>query len=199
MSRTYDEDIPTTPLPPSLINEDEPAVKLKSNEVRIGPITRARAKLLKQQVNLFLNDTLIDENFILPKSYYLCIIRYQEETSIARGEEQLDMKTDVKMAVKLDMELDMKISHGRAREEREACARGEEDVQIGTGETDSESAGHTAGRPGLGPAGPVQTGLGTLLKPDGGSNPTAYRPDGTSATSGLDRADLAQNPVGPGL
>lgn len=127
-----DEDIPTTPLPPSLIDEDEPAVKLKSNEVRIGPITRARAKLLKQQVNLFLNGTLIDENFILPKSYYLCIIRYQEETSIARGgEEQLDMKTDVKMDVKLDMELDMKISHGRAREEREACARGEEDVQAG--------------------------------------------------------------------
>ncbi|KAK1561443.1 hypothetical protein QYE76_048240, partial [Lolium multiflorum] len=56
---------------------------------------------------------------------------YQEETSIARGEEQLDMKTDDKMAVKLDMELDMKISHGRAREEREACARGEEEVQAG--------------------------------------------------------------------
>ncbi|KAK1652758.1 hypothetical protein QYE76_070563 [Lolium multiflorum] len=56
---------------------------------------------------------------------------YQEETSVARGEEQLDMKTDVKMAVKLDMELDMKISHGRAREEREACARGEEEVQAG--------------------------------------------------------------------
>ncbi|KAK1645154.1 hypothetical protein QYE76_062959 [Lolium multiflorum] len=120
-----DEDIPTSLLPPSLPIEDEPAVKLKSNEVRIGPMTRARAKLLKQQVNLFLNDTLIDENFILPKSYYLCIIRYEEETSIARGgEEQLDMKTDGKMDVKLDMELDMKISHGRAREEREACARG---------------------------------------------------------------------------
>ncbi|KAK1648945.1 hypothetical protein QYE76_066750 [Lolium multiflorum] len=103
-----DEDIPTSLLPPSLPIEDEPAVKLKSNEVRIGPITRARAKLLKQQVNL-----------------------YQEETSIARGEEQLDMKTDDKMAVKLDMELDMKISHGRAREEREACARGEEEVQAG--------------------------------------------------------------------
>ncbi|KAK1648915.1 hypothetical protein QYE76_066720 [Lolium multiflorum] len=41
------------------------------------------------------------------------------------------MKTDVKMDVKLDMELDMKISHGRAREEREACARGEVDVQAG--------------------------------------------------------------------
>ncbi|KAK1602097.1 hypothetical protein QYE76_017140 [Lolium multiflorum] len=50
--------------------------------------------------------------------------RYQEETSIARGgEEQLD----VKMNVKLDKELDMKISHGRAREEREECARGEEE------------------------------------------------------------------------
>ncbi|KAK1602017.1 hypothetical protein QYE76_027122 [Lolium multiflorum] len=53
---------------------------------------------------------------------------YQEETSIARGgEEQLD----VKMNVKLDKELDMKISHGRAREEREECARGEEEVQAG--------------------------------------------------------------------
>ncbi|KAK1608448.1 hypothetical protein QYE76_032121 [Lolium multiflorum] len=51
---------------------------------------------------------------------------YQEETSIARGvEEQLDVKTDVK----LDKELDMKICHGRVREEREECARGEEEVQ----------------------------------------------------------------------
>ncbi|KAK1642405.1 hypothetical protein QYE76_060210 [Lolium multiflorum] len=80
-----DEDIPTTPLPPSLIDEDEPAVKLKSNEVRIGPITRARAKY------------------------------QEETSIARGGEEQLDMKTDVKMDVKLDMELDMKISHGRAR------------------------------------------------------------------------------------
>ncbi|KAK1694366.1 hypothetical protein QYE76_011063 [Lolium multiflorum] len=58
--------------------------------------------------------------------------RYQEETSILRGvEEQLDMKTDVKMDVKPDMELDMKISHGRAREERVACARGEVGVRAG--------------------------------------------------------------------
>ncbi|KAK1642609.1 hypothetical protein QYE76_060414 [Lolium multiflorum] len=49
---------------------------------------------------------------------------YEEETSIARGgEEQLD--------VKMDKELDMKISHGRAREEQEECARGEE-VQAGS-------------------------------------------------------------------
>ncbi|KAK1629701.1 hypothetical protein QYE76_004016 [Lolium multiflorum] len=39
-----DEDIPTSLLPPSLPIEDEPAVKLKSNEVRIGPMTRARMK-----------------------------------------------------------------------------------------------------------------------------------------------------------
>ncbi|KAK1681386.1 hypothetical protein QYE76_042234 [Lolium multiflorum] len=50
---------------------------------------------------------------------------YEEGASIARHrEEQLDMKMDVK----LDKELDMKIFHGRAREEREACARGEDEV-----------------------------------------------------------------------
>ncbi|KAK1604031.1 hypothetical protein QYE76_027704 [Lolium multiflorum] len=53
---------------------------------------------------------------------------YEEETSIARGgEEQLDVKMDVE----LDKELDMKISHGCAREQREACARGEDEVQAG--------------------------------------------------------------------
>ncbi|KAK1681043.1 hypothetical protein QYE76_041891 [Lolium multiflorum] len=51
-----------------------------------------------------------------------------EGASIARGgEEQLDMRMDVK----LDKELDMKIFHGRAREEREAYARDEEEVQAG--------------------------------------------------------------------
>ncbi|KAK1649082.1 hypothetical protein QYE76_066887 [Lolium multiflorum] len=70
---------------------------------------------------------------------------YEEETSIARGgEEQLDVKMDVE----LDKELDMKISHGRAREEREACARGEDEVQAGPapGQT-----GRLAGAPGLRP------------------------------------------------
>ncbi|KAK1696434.1 hypothetical protein QYE76_013131 [Lolium multiflorum] len=53
-------------------------------------MTRARAKLLKQQVSR------------------------GDEHRTRRG--ALDMKTDVKMAMKLDMELDMKKSHGRARE-----------------------------------------------------------------------------------
>ncbi|KAK1687221.1 hypothetical protein QYE76_048069 [Lolium multiflorum] len=53
------------------------------------------------------------------------ILLYEEEPSITRGgEEQLDQKMDVK----LDMELDMKTSHGRAREEREECARREDKV-----------------------------------------------------------------------
>ncbi|KAK1694088.1 hypothetical protein QYE76_010785 [Lolium multiflorum] len=52
---------------------------------------------------------------------YDTVSGYEEEPSIARGgEEQLDKKLDVK----LDMELDVKTSHGRAREEREECARG---------------------------------------------------------------------------
>ncbi|KAK1605919.1 hypothetical protein QYE76_029592 [Lolium multiflorum] len=56
------------------------------------------------------------------------MIWYEEEPSIARGgEEQLDKKLDKK----LDMELDVKTSHGCAREEREACARGGR-LQAGT-------------------------------------------------------------------
>ncbi|KAK1697024.1 hypothetical protein QYE76_013721 [Lolium multiflorum] len=46
---------------------------------------------------------------------------YEEEPSITRGGEEL---LDKKLDVKLDMELDVNTSHGRAREEREACARG---------------------------------------------------------------------------
>ncbi|KAK1613816.1 hypothetical protein QYE76_019333 [Lolium multiflorum] len=48
----------------------------------------------------------------------------------ASHEEQLDVKKDMKLDMKLDMELDMKTFHGRAREEREACAR-EDEVQAG--------------------------------------------------------------------
>ncbi|KAK1648125.1 hypothetical protein QYE76_065930 [Lolium multiflorum] len=62
---------------------------------------------------------------------------YSIDLPVSRGdkhrtrEEQLDVKTDVKKAVKLDMELDMKISHGRAREEREECARGKKKSRPG--------------------------------------------------------------------
>jgi hypothetical protein len=43
-----DEDIPITPpLSPAPIVDEDVAAR-KSNEIRIGPITRARAKLLEQ-------------------------------------------------------------------------------------------------------------------------------------------------------
>jgi hypothetical protein len=52
-------------------------------------MTRARAKLLGQQVNsLLINyDILIAESFILPKSLHLCMIRFIDNPSIARGGE----------------------------------------------------------------------------------------------------------------
>ena len=80
-----DEDIPS-PLPS--FPDDDVAAQDKPNEVRIGPITRARAKLLEQQVNSLLieSDVCVDENFILPKSMHLCMIRFVDNTSIG-GEE----------------------------------------------------------------------------------------------------------------
>ena len=86
-----DEDIPAITPSPITTEEVPTAAKDKSNEIRIGPITRARAKLLEQQVNLFLNesDILINENFILPKSLYLCMVRYMEDEGMARGSEEM--------------------------------------------------------------------------------------------------------------
>jgi hypothetical protein len=46
-----DEDIPSTPpLSPTPL-DDEDIIAKKSNEIRIVPITRARAMLLEQHVN----------------------------------------------------------------------------------------------------------------------------------------------------
>ncbi|KAK1643359.1 hypothetical protein QYE76_061164 [Lolium multiflorum] len=68
--------------------------------------------------------------------------QYEDGASIARGEEE---------------KMDMKTSHGRPREEREACAKEEEKVQAGT--TPGRTGRHAAGRP---PATPMSaTGLGT--------------------------------------
>ena len=52
-------------------------------------MTRARAKLLEQQVNSLLveYDVCVNENFILPKSLHLCVIRFIDNTSIEGGEE----------------------------------------------------------------------------------------------------------------
>ncbi|KAK1613255.1 hypothetical protein QYE76_036928 [Lolium multiflorum] len=100
---------------------------------------------------------------MLADHFYWPKMRYEEGESIARGgEEQLDVKKDMKLDVKLDMELDMKTFHGRAREEREACAR-EDEVQAGArpGLTGRHAApGPRAGQPGatLGPPGSGPSG-----------------------------------------
>ena len=48
-------------------------------------------------MNLFLNepDVLITENFILPKSLYLCMVRNIEEEGVARSEELQPMEHGV--------------------------------------------------------------------------------------------------------
>src|SRR3954470_14374634 len=66
------------------------------NEIRIGPITRARAKLLEQHVNSLLidSDVLLGEDFILPKSLFICMIRYHDEDKDQGGEVQVRGEED---------------------------------------------------------------------------------------------------------
>lgn len=82
----HDEDIHT-------LDTSSPQVAAtKSNdEIRIGPITRARAKLLEQQVNSLLieSEYFVHENCLLPKSLFVCILRFVEQEGIARGSEEL--------------------------------------------------------------------------------------------------------------
>ena len=61
--------------------------------MRIGPITRSRAKLLEQQVNSLLTeyDVCVNENFILPKSMHLCMIRFVDNTSIGGAMDHIDV------------------------------------------------------------------------------------------------------------
>ena len=86
-----DEDIPT------LSPIEDVAVQDKPNEVRIGPMTRARAKLLEQQVNSLLLDYDVSdyESFILPKSMHVCILKFVDNTNAIGGDHQ-DMDGDMK-------------------------------------------------------------------------------------------------------
>ncbi|KAK1682231.1 hypothetical protein QYE76_043079 [Lolium multiflorum] len=94
------------------------------------------------------------------RTYTRVYLWYEEGASIARGgEEQLDVKMDVK----LDTDLDMKIFHGRAREEREACTREEEEVQAGPA---SGQTGRHAGAPGHWPY-PTGRHAGSTPEPTG--------------------------------
>ena len=67
-----------------------------SAEVHVGPLTRARAKLLNQQVLLFLNESsiVIDESWVLPHANVLCILRF--EHCEAFGTERKEMEAGAK-------------------------------------------------------------------------------------------------------
>src|SRR3954471_11534497 len=101
MESPNDEDFPIFTLTP-ITTEDVPAnaKKDQSNENRIGPITLARAKLLEQQVNSLLNESDVydNENFILPKSMHLCMIRFVEETSLTQEGEWLQEEPSMMIA-----------------------------------------------------------------------------------------------------
>jgi hypothetical protein len=98
MKNLSDEDIPTTQPSPPTIDDPIVAAKDKSNdEIRIRPITRACAKLLEQQVNSLLIefDIYYNENFIQPKSLFICMIRFIREEGVRGSEEMQHMEHDV--------------------------------------------------------------------------------------------------------
>jgi len=91
-------------------------------------MTRSRTKLLEQQVNSLLleYDVCNSENFILPKSMHLCMIRVINNTSIHGGEELQGMEymEDHMKNNKNLMEDKFQNKHHKClREEREAGAQ----------------------------------------------------------------------------
>jgi hypothetical protein len=91
-----DEDIPTTqPSPPTIDNPNVAAQDKSNDEIRIGPISQARAKLLEQQVNSLLTEFGYAKNFILPKSLYICMIMFIGEEEVRGSKEMQHMEHDV--------------------------------------------------------------------------------------------------------
>src|SRR3954464_13610636 len=86
----HDEDIPTTTTTSPTLHDEQ------ANPIRLGPITRARAKLLQRQVNLLLleSDDRLSENYILPKFLCVCMIRYQGEDKELGGAEVQELKPE---------------------------------------------------------------------------------------------------------
>ena len=78
-----DEDIPTTPTCSDTCTTSSDIPTTSSVIHTTGPITRARAKLLNQQVVLFLNKFPINdnENWLLPHARTLCILRFDRKVA----------------------------------------------------------------------------------------------------------------------
>ena len=117
--RNTDEDIPTLDPSPTYDDDHQVAAKKTSNdEIRIGPITRARAKIIEQQVNPLLVEYAIyfNESFLLPKSLCVCILMCMGEEGIARGSEELQQE-----------EHDVEYKQECAREKRQSGANVKEE------------------------------------------------------------------------
>ena len=67
-------------------DEDMPQVTQVSH-IYEGPITRSRAKLLQKEVNSLLAEIKLNihENYILPKSYMLTLLRFMKEEDCRPG------------------------------------------------------------------------------------------------------------------
>ena len=110
------------------------------------------------------NAIYLGENFILPKSLCLCVIRYIEDEGMARGSEEMQ-----------HMEHSVMIVEACAREEREEGARGE-DHQENQAEEFRQVSAEVVQPTVVGPdicnnpsriiRPQVQTGLSGLLRPD---------------------------------
>ena len=121
----FDEDIPSSSTTSQINN-----AAVQDNEVRLGPMTRSRTKLIEQQVNSLLLDYDVSdcENFILPKSMHVCILRFIDNTNTNGGEEQHGMENmeEHMMDKRECMEDTIQNNYYKcSREEREAGAHGE--------------------------------------------------------------------------
>ena len=101
-----------------------------------SPMTRSRTKLLEQQVNSLLveYDVYNCENFILPKSMHLCMIRFIDNTNILGGGGHQGMDGNIKEpnGNMMTHGENMKTTSLKClREEREAGAHGEGEENMG--------------------------------------------------------------------
>ena len=84
-----DEDIPTIHATPSVKNSPSNIKNTNQAQVFDGPIMRSRAKKLQQEVNTLLCEIHfnINENYILPKSCTLLLLRFTKEDDINTKED----------------------------------------------------------------------------------------------------------------
>jgi hypothetical protein len=79
--RDDDEDIPGSPRLSSSPHDKSQLSNEASTKIYLGPMTKSRAKQIEQEVNALLVDhySTIYENFILPQSCVLNLLRYNVE------------------------------------------------------------------------------------------------------------------------